>query len=324
MDYHSNNLYHCSYCECNTHCIKNCSVDTTELSKLFDSSVEPDFANMSMRLLKKLASIIGVPTSYPKIRLILICKRYWIGRNKHRNQHDNNTDSSSDLRNPSSTGSGADAGANTGANANAGANAGADADADANTKSQLLENDTCPICMENIDLAGNGTALAVCRTSCGHTFCTSCFTKCVLRKNSCPMCRAEIIDNNEYTHIQYNNEHIQYNNEPIQYNNEHIQNSSDTIQYNNEHIQNSSDTIDSYITSYGYITSYDSINSDTNETRQVFVPSLEEADNNLLNQDLLNQELNDVYPSETDSMLSSSLSDDITNIVDIFESWQSD
>ena len=66
---------------------------------------------MSMRLLKKLASIIGVSTSYPKIRLILICKRYWIGRNKHRNQHDNNTDSSSDLRNPSSTGSGADAGA---------------------------------------------------------------------------------------------------------------------------------------------------------------------------------------------------------------------
>lgn len=296
MDYHSNNLYHCSYCECNTHCIKNCSVDTTELSKLFDSSVEPDFANMSMRLLKKLASIIGVPTSYPKIRLILICKRYWIGRNKHRNQHDNNTDSSSDLRNPSSTGSGADAGANTGACAGANAGADAGADADANTKSQLLENDTCPICMENIDLAGNGTALAVCRTSCGHTFCTSCFTKCVLRKNSCPMCRAEIIDNNEYTHIQYNNEHI----------------------------QNSSDTIDSYITSYGYITSYDSINSDTNETRQVFVPSLEEADNNLLNQDLLNQELNDVYPSETDSMLSSSLSDDITNIVDIFESWQSD
>tara|TARA_B100001093_G_C26335287_1_gene803630 strand:- start:287 stop:646 length:360 start_codon:yes stop_codon:yes gene_type:complete len=118
------------------------------------------------------------------------------------------------------------------------------------------------------------------------------------------MCRAEIIDNNEYTHIQYNNESIQYNNEHIQ--------------YNNEPIQNSSDTIDSYITSYGYITSYHSINGDASETRQIFVPSSEEADNNLLN-----QELNDVYPSETDSMLSSSLSDDITNIVDIFESWQS-
>lgn len=289
MDYYSNNLYHCSYCECNTHCIKNCSVDTTELSKLFDSSVEPDFANMSMRLLKKLASIIGVSTSYPKIRLILICKRYWIGRNKHRNQLDNNTDSSSDLRNPSSTDSGA--GADAGAHADAGAGANADAGANANTKNQLLENDTCPICMETIDLAGNGTALAVCRTPCGHTFCTSCFTKCVLRKNSCPMCRAEIIDNNEYTHIQYNNEHI----------------------------QNSSDTIDSYITSYGYITSYDSINGDASETRQIFVPSSEEVDNNLLN-----QELNDVYPSETDSMSSSSLSVDITNIVDIFESWQSD
>jgi len=51
----------------------------------------------------------------------------------------------------------------------------------------------------------------------------------------------------------------------------------------------------------------------------VFVPSLEEVDNNLLN-----QELNDVYPSEMDSMLSSSLPDDITNIVDIFESWNTE
>jgi hypothetical protein len=139
--------------------------------------------------------------------------------------------------------------------------------------------------MENIDLIGNGVGVgAVCKTSCGHTFCLPCFTKCVLRKNSCPMCRAEIIDNNEYT------------------------------QNYSEYTQNYSDTIDSYITSYGYITSYDST-----ETRQVFLPSLEDVDNNLLN-----QELNDVYPSEMDSMLSSSLPDDITNIVDIFESWNTE
>ena len=49
----------------------------------------------------------------------------------------------------------------------------------------------CPICMEKIE--GSSST-----TPCGHKFCTSCFVKSVIRKNSCPMCRAKIIDDNEY------------------------------------------------------------------------------------------------------------------------------
>ena len=49
----------------------------------------------------------------------------------------------------------------------------------------------CPVCMEKIEGISSSTP-------CGHKFCTSCFVKSVLRKNSCPMCRAKIVDDNEY------------------------------------------------------------------------------------------------------------------------------
>lgn len=41
----------------------------------------------------------------------------------------------------------------------------------------------CPICYNKL---GN----AVCKTKCGHQFCTDCFVKVVSSSDNCPMCRA--------------------------------------------------------------------------------------------------------------------------------------
>ena len=50
--------------------------------------------------------------------------------------------------------------------------------------------DSCPICLKNI---GEDS----CTTKCGHKFCTGCLLKAVQRNNSCPMCRGELIKNEE-------------------------------------------------------------------------------------------------------------------------------
>ena len=50
--------------------------------------------------------------------------------------------------------------------------------------------DSCPICFQII---GEDS----CKTKCGHKFCTGCLLKAVQRKNSCPMCRGELIKTEE-------------------------------------------------------------------------------------------------------------------------------
>ena len=50
--------------------------------------------------------------------------------------------------------------------------------------------DSCPICLRII---GEDS----CKTKCGHLFCTECLLKTVQKKNSCPMCRDELIKSDE-------------------------------------------------------------------------------------------------------------------------------
>ena len=50
--------------------------------------------------------------------------------------------------------------------------------------------DTCPICLQNI---GEDS----CTTKCGHRFCTGCLLKSVIRNSVCPLCRGELIKNEE-------------------------------------------------------------------------------------------------------------------------------
>jgi hypothetical protein len=50
----------------------------------------------------------------------------------------------------------------------------------------------CPICMNTLGKTD------VCVTKCGHKYCSTCFVRCVMNKNSCPMCRAKIIEDEHY------------------------------------------------------------------------------------------------------------------------------
>ena len=51
----------------------------------------------------------------------------------------------------------------------------------------------CPICMEEI-IGNNST-----RTECGHTFHSSCIFKNLNRTNVCPICRKELVSDDEET-----------------------------------------------------------------------------------------------------------------------------
>jgi len=49
------------------------------------------------------------------------------------------------------------------------------------------EIDSCPICLEEIGEKNN------CITECGHKFCLKCLSISLQGKNTCPMCRAELV-----------------------------------------------------------------------------------------------------------------------------------
>ena len=144
----------CSYCDSKDHNIIGCPIDC-DLVSLLSSDVEPDFNNMSIKILKKIATQIGVKTSLGKIHLALIMKKNWLQKKREREE---------ELKK-------------------------LQREIAALKINMMIEE--CPVCMEKIEGISSSTP-------CGHKFCTSCFVKSVLRKNSCPMCRAKIVDDNEY------------------------------------------------------------------------------------------------------------------------------
>lgn len=144
----------CSYCDSKDHNIIGCPIDC-DLVSLLSSDVEPDFNNISIKILKKIATQIGVKTSLGKIHLALIMKKNWLQKKREREE---------ELKK-------------------------LQREIAALKINMMIEE--CPVCMEKIEGISSSTP-------CGHKFCTSCFVKSVLRKNSCPMCRAKIVDDNEY------------------------------------------------------------------------------------------------------------------------------
>jgi len=144
----------CSYCDSKDHNIIGCPIDC-DLVSLLSSDVEPDFNNMSIKILKKIATQIGVKTSLGKIHLALIMKKNWLQKKREREE---------ELKK-------------------------LQREIAALKINMMIEE--CPVCMEKIEGISSSTP-------CGHKFCTDCFVKSVLRKNSCPMCRAKIIDEVEY------------------------------------------------------------------------------------------------------------------------------
>ena len=72
----------CSYCNEIGHNILACNKDN-HLIHILHEDTEPDFFHMSLCKLKKLASLINIKTSLPKIRLACGLKRQWmVNKNK--------------------------------------------------------------------------------------------------------------------------------------------------------------------------------------------------------------------------------------------------
>jgi hypothetical protein len=51
-----------------------------------------------------------------------------------------------------------------------------------------ISNNSCPICMEPIGINDS------CTTKCGHSFCLGCLAKSLQDRNTCPLCRQELVD----------------------------------------------------------------------------------------------------------------------------------
>jgi hypothetical protein len=137
------------------------------MDKLLDSNVEPNFHNLSLKTLKKIASLTGLRTGLSKSQYVNTFKRTWRMRNEERNKQSTSTTSTSTSTTKATT--------------------------KAKAVTSILDEQTeCPICMDELGVTDN------CTTKCGHKFCSSCFVKSVMRKNNCPMCRASLIDDDEY------------------------------------------------------------------------------------------------------------------------------
>lgn len=50
--------------------------------------------------------------------------------------------------------------------------------------------DSCPICLKIIGLES-------CITKCGHKFCTGCLLQSIQNKNTCPLCRNELVQKSD-------------------------------------------------------------------------------------------------------------------------------
>ena len=51
-----------------------------------------------------------------------------------------------------------------------------------------ISNNSCPICMDPIGINDS------CTTKCGHSFCLGCLVKSLQDRNTCPLCRQELVD----------------------------------------------------------------------------------------------------------------------------------
>ena len=54
-----------------------------------------------------------------------------------------------------------------------------------------MSDNTCPICLDTIGESNS------CKTSCNHSFCLTCLHTSLLNKESCPLCRNDLVPKNK-------------------------------------------------------------------------------------------------------------------------------
>lgn len=150
---HIENIMKCSYCEHSSHTIIDCPFDRC-IDKILDSTDEPDFNNLTLKSLKRIASVRGIKVSLSKIEYVLMFKKIWLKNKKEREEEKQKLKETIASLN-------------------------------------RIENDNqedCPVCMEPIGKINS------CVSKCGHKFCLECLLKSYRKKNNCPMCRKSLTE----------------------------------------------------------------------------------------------------------------------------------
>jgi hypothetical protein len=148
---HIENIMKCSYCEQNGHMITECPYDKC-IDKILESSEEPEFNSLTLKTLKRIASLRGIKVSLSKIQYVLMFKRIWLTNKKEKEEERKKMKNTIESLN----------------------------------RINNSENTECPVCMESIGKINN------CVSKCGHRFCLECILKSYKKKNSCPLCRQSL------------------------------------------------------------------------------------------------------------------------------------
>jgi hypothetical protein len=156
---HIENIMKCSYCEQSGHMITECPYDKC-IDKILESSEEPEFNSLTLKTLKRIASLRGIKVSLSKIQYVLMLKKIWLTNKKEKEEEREKMKNTIESLN----------------------------------RINNSENTECPVCMESIGKINN------CVSKCGHRFCLECLLKSYKKKNSCPLCR-EPLEENEYNDL---------------------------------------------------------------------------------------------------------------------------
>lgn len=150
---HIENIMKCSYCEQSGHMITDCPYDKC-IDKILESSEEPEFNSLTLKTLKRIASLRGIKVSLSKIQYVLMFKKIWLTNKKEKEEEREKMKKTIESLN----------------------------------RINNTENTECPVCMESIGNINN------CVSKCGHRFCLECLLKSYKKKNSCPLCRENLIE----------------------------------------------------------------------------------------------------------------------------------
>ena len=157
------NIMKCSYCENSGHMIVDCPFDKS-LDKILSSDEEPDFNTMTLKTLKRIASLVGIKVSLGKLQYTLMFKKIWLtNRKKILEEREEMEKKIQSLNRIGDT-----------------------------------ENNECPVCMEEIGKVNS------CVSKCGHKYCLECLLKSFKKKNCCPLCREKLCEeeyNDEYADL---------------------------------------------------------------------------------------------------------------------------
>ena len=89
-----------------------------------------------------------------------------------------------------------------------------------------MNDNICPICLNNFEKDINGIDINFAITNCNHKFCLSCIVRHGKHKNLCPMCRGEFLDPKNFSPRSYNNENENENENNLVLDNFNLNNNS--------------------------------------------------------------------------------------------------